>query len=36
MPTGAVWLAALGYSAVLLAVTWAFFVRMRERIAFWI
>jgi lipopolysaccharide transport system permease protein len=31
-----VWPAAIGYSLVLLAVTWKFFVRVRGRIAFWV
>ena len=30
------WLGALGFSAVLCAVSWAFFVRARGRVAFWI
>ncbi|MGD0103368.1 MAG: ABC transporter permease [Rhodopila sp.] len=30
------WLGALGYSAVLCAGSWAFFVRARGRVAFWI
>ena len=32
----AMWPAALGYSAVLVTVTWMFFVRIRGRIAFWV
>ncbi len=32
----AVWLSALGYSAVLLGVAWVAFVRTRSRLAFWI
>ncbi len=30
------WIGALGYSAVLLVATWAFFIRARGRIAFWL
>jgi len=30
------WVGALGYSAVLCAISWAFFVRARGRITFWI
>jgi len=30
------WLGALGFSAMLCAVSWAFFVRARGRVAFWI
>ena len=35
-PALVVWIAALGYSAALCAVAWAFFVRARGRITFWI
>jgi lipopolysaccharide transport system permease protein len=31
-----VWLAALGYSAVLLVLAWVGFVRVRNRLAFWV
>jgi lipopolysaccharide transport system permease protein len=31
-----VWVAALGYSLVLIAITWALFVRVRGRLAFWV
>ena len=30
------WLGALGYSAVLCAISWAFFVRARGRVTFWV
>jgi lipopolysaccharide transport system permease protein len=30
------WIGALGYSAVLCAISWAFFVRARGRVTFWI
>ncbi len=30
------WIGALGYSAVLLAIAWAFFIRARGRVAFWL
>jgi lipopolysaccharide transport system permease protein len=35
VPSLYVWLGALGYSAVLAALSWAFFSRARGRIAFW-
>lgn len=31
-----VWVAAIGWTAILAAVSWAFFVRFRGRIAFWV
>jgi len=34
--SGMIWFGALAYSAVLCSVSWAFFVRMRGRITFWI
>ena len=36
VPDGIVWLSALGYSAVLLGITWVVFVRVRGRLAFWV
>ena len=36
VPSHLVWLGALGYSAVLWALAWTFFLRARGRIAFWI
>jgi lipopolysaccharide transport system permease protein len=33
---GVTWIGALGYSAVLCAISWAFFVRARGRVTFWI
>ncbi|HTC07667.1 MAG TPA: ABC transporter permease [Acetobacteraceae bacterium] len=36
MPTATVWGAALGYSAVLLALSWWLFTRARGRVPFWI
>jgi lipopolysaccharide transport system permease protein len=30
------WLGALGYSTALCGIAWAFFVRARGRITFWI
>ena len=30
------WIGALGYSLALVSVTWAFFIRARGRIAFWL
>jgi lipopolysaccharide transport system permease protein len=35
-PSPLVWVGALGYSAVLCAMAWLFFMRSRGRIAFWI
>ena len=35
-PTPVVWLSALGYSALIWAASWLFFVRARHRVAFWI
>ena len=32
----AVWLAALAWTGLLVAAAWAFFVRFRGRIAFWV
>jgi homopolymeric O-antigen transport system permease protein len=34
--SGMTWLGALGYSAALCSVAWAFFIRARGRITFWI
>ncbi|MFL5254228.1 MAG: ABC transporter permease [Rhodopila sp.] len=34
--SGMIWFGALAYSAVLCSVSWAFFVRMRGRVTFWI
>ncbi|PPQ28209.1 ABC transporter permease [Rhodopila globiformis] len=34
--SGMTWLGALGYSAALCSIAWAFFVRARGRITFWI
>jgi lipopolysaccharide transport system permease protein len=34
--SGMTWIGALGYSAALCSVSWAFFVRTRGRITFWI
>ncbi len=36
LPTAATWGAALGYSGLLLALSWWLFVRARGRVAFWI
>lgn len=36
VPTAATWAGALGYSAVLLGVTWWLFLRARGRVPFWI
>jgi len=36
VPSLLVWLAALGYSAILCGLAWIFFLRARGRIAFWI
>jgi lipopolysaccharide transport system permease protein len=33
---GTTWLGALGYSVVLCAISWAFFVRARGRVTFWV
>jgi lipopolysaccharide transport system permease protein len=33
---GTTWLGALVYSAILCAISWAFFVRTRGRVTFWI
>jgi lipopolysaccharide transport system permease protein len=35
-PSLLVWVGAFGYSAILCAVAWAFFLRARGRLAFWI
>jgi lipopolysaccharide transport system permease protein len=35
-PSAVVWLAAVGYSLLLLAISWTLFVRARGRVAFWI
>jgi lipopolysaccharide transport system permease protein len=34
--SGMTWLGALAYSAALCSISWAFFVRARGRITFWI
>jgi lipopolysaccharide transport system permease protein len=34
--TPATWIAAIAYSAVLCGISWAFFVRSRGRVAFWV
>jgi lipopolysaccharide transport system permease protein len=36
VPDGVVWVSALGYSAVLIGLTWLMFVRVRGRLAFWV
>ena len=36
VPTHATWASALAYSALLCAVSWALFVRVRGRLAFWV
>lgn len=36
LPSWQVWLAATGYSALVCALSWALFVRVRARLAFWI
>jgi lipopolysaccharide transport system permease protein len=36
LPSGMVWLGALGYSAALCGVAWALFARARGRLAFWL
>lgn len=36
VPTAATWLGAVGFSVVLWVLAWAFFVRARGRITFWI
>jgi lipopolysaccharide transport system permease protein len=33
--TGVTWMATAGYSIVLCSIGWAFFVRARSRLAFW-
>jgi lipopolysaccharide transport system permease protein len=33
---GTTWIGALGYSAALCAISWAFFVRTRGRVTFWV
>lgn len=35
-PSAMTWLGAIGYSALLWLVSWAFFVRARGRVAFWL
>jgi lipopolysaccharide transport system permease protein len=36
VPAGATWLGAMGYSVLLGVLAWAFFMRARGRVAFWI
>ncbi len=36
MPDAVVWVSALGYSAMLVGLSWAVFVRVRGRLAFWV
>jgi lipopolysaccharide transport system permease protein len=36
LPSWQVWAAALGYSLLLCGLSWALFVRVRDRLAFWL